>query len=127
MEDTGHERRLVGAQVPVKLRPRRQAGEGCAEVALCRAIKTALTAKLLPLSKDRQREYLTATEVCLGAGMGLNGQMGFTEIIDHDIKHRQEGVDIDQRKCSLSWGRESNSIGQRHLPCNLCCELTPSV
>jgi hypothetical protein len=99
------QRRLRVAQLPVKLGTRGQAREGRASVALGRARKATLPAQRLPLSADRQRQPRTATEGRMGTWMRFSGPRGFTAISNHDLKGREEGVDIDHSHGSLSWDR----------------------
>jgi hypothetical protein len=74
-------------------------------VALGMAVKAALTAKALPLSTHGQGHDLAPAERALRPRMSRREPGGRATIVSHDIKHRQAGVPIDQRICSLSWGR----------------------
>jgi hypothetical protein len=50
---------------------------GLIALVLCVAVKSPLTAKPLPLSKDRQGEYLTATQIYWRTRSTLRRQIGF--------------------------------------------------
>src|SRR5262249_54576511 len=80
-----------------ELLPRRQRGEGGVHMPLGLAVKTAFTAKALPLAKDRQGHHRTPAEGSLGARVWFRGQRELAKVIDHNVKRRQEGVHIDHR------------------------------
>jgi hypothetical protein len=58
------------------------------------AIKTAFTAKALPLAKDRQSHSLTACEGRVRPWVCLHRQRSLAKIVNDDVKSRQEGVRI---------------------------------
>jgi hypothetical protein len=91
------------------------------------AIKTAFTAKALPLAKDRQGYYLTACEGCMRARVRLRRQRGLAKIVHYDIKSSQEGVWGDHR--AAPYLREDRAILQVEdtFRSIVSGQLTPSV
>jgi hypothetical protein len=117
MQKTRYERVMMVAHLPIKLLSRRQLWKGQPQVALRIAVKPALASKALPLSKDRQRQHLTATEGSLGARLGRRRQEILAEIIHYHVKSSQEGVDIDHRFAPyLGEDRAILQVGRGHLP-----------
>jgi len=55
------------------------------------------------------------------------GQRSLAPVVCHHVKRREAGVHSDPSMGSVSWGRESNATGQRHLPSAIRGQLTPSV
>src|SRR5919199_1674435 len=62
MQKTRDQRLMLLAYLAVELLPRRQAGEGGAQMTVRIAIKPALAAKALPLAEDGQGHHLAARE-----------------------------------------------------------------
>src|SRR5262249_31406152 len=88
---------VLPADLPIVLLPCGQRRKGGPQMALCIAVKAALTAKALPLPEQRQGHHLTPAEGCLGARVEVGGQRALAKVIDHHVQSSQEGVHIDHR------------------------------
>src|SRR5262245_6246610 len=111
----------------IALLPGGQLREGGPQVALSIAIKAVLTAKALPLPEHGQGHDFTSAEGGLRSRMALRGQGGLAKVIDHDVKSREEGVDIDHKIAPyLGEDRAILQVGGT-FHSTISCQLTPSV
>ena len=89
-----------------------QAGLKATEVMRALPIQTAGVVELVGHGLDDLAYPSQPAAQALGPGTpagqdGLGGQSGCTEIVNHDIKHRQEGIHIDHNRRALSWGGDT--------------------
>src|SRR5262245_29813308 len=91
VQKTRHQRIRLLTYLAIELLARGQRGEGGAQMTASIAVKTALTAKTLPLPKEGQGHSLTPAKSRLWSRMGLGRQGGLAHIIHHDVKSSQEG------------------------------------
>jgi hypothetical protein len=104
-QQTRHQGRVLRADVPIARLPGGQRREGSPEMTLGRAVQAARPAKALPRSAHRPGHHLTPAQGRWWSRVGLRGQRGLAQVVCHHGKSRQEGVPIDHRIGSLSWGR----------------------
>jgi hypothetical protein len=127
VQKTRHQRIRLLTDWAIALLTRGQRGEGGAHMTASIAIKTALTAKALPLPEEGPGYSRTPAESRLQSRMGLGRQGGLAHIIHHDVQSSQESVHIDHRAApSLGEDRAILQVdGTFRSTVN--CPLTPSV